>query len=155
MGTGGLSLGIGPLCGENSGQHLYLPVQGARSFSPSWLQQIKSLGEVPKVCRSFKLDLKYEIQQKEVQIKSTNAKSTLNPKRRAGKSANPHTSKRSRFQPRIQVEYKSDPGCPLSFQCFQSLIQHNNTIICNTSGILEWPRLSFLFSMFSIFDTAQ
>ena len=30
MGTGGLSLGIGPLCGENSGQHLYLPVQGAR-----------------------------------------------------------------------------------------------------------------------------
>jgi len=30
MGTGGLSLGIGPLCGDNSGQHLYLPVQGAR-----------------------------------------------------------------------------------------------------------------------------
>ena len=33
MGTGGLSLGVGPLCGENSGQHLYLPVQGARLSS--------------------------------------------------------------------------------------------------------------------------
>ena len=33
MGTGGLSLGVGPLCGENSGQHLYLPVQGARFFT--------------------------------------------------------------------------------------------------------------------------
>ena len=30
MGTGGLSLGVGSLCGFNTGQHLYLPVQGTR-----------------------------------------------------------------------------------------------------------------------------
>ena len=30
LGTGGLSLGVGTLCGRNTGQHLYLPVQGAR-----------------------------------------------------------------------------------------------------------------------------
>ena len=120
MGTGGLSLGVGPLCGENSGQHLYLPVQGAR------LSSLNAITIIVRDAPRKKIGLKVPAPIWMFSKKSSFLAGQCNPyvsfklcefilinvfaQGRSGKFTNPHPSTRSRVQPRLQVEHQSDTG---------------------------------------------
>ena len=56
-GGGGAELGIGDLCGKNTGQHLYIPVQGARG-GPANIRIITAHRDSGNFSAGFKWNIK-------------------------------------------------------------------------------------------------